>query len=285
MGLSKFDCGRIIGSIVALLQPTQFLHHETKLSLLRLCARLTRNYENAQIFIRCGGVRMILQLQQSCSFMGFPTYAIIILRHVLEAPPVLQEAMERVLGMRAAGIVPVGHRDLIYVLTQVSTAVSRDPKIFVAAAKEMLKGEYVINANNSNLVEDGRVMVKSKFGQQPTAAATATAGTGGTTAAEASAQLEAAAAAEAAKEDQFKEDPRVQASVAVVKELLLALVQPCCHYNSTAAEQQQNAAAELLLPDQPPGASGSMAMDDEVSAQTRGDSLRAIEKFIKRKTT
>lgn len=270
MGLSKFDCGRIIGSIVALLQPTQFLHHETKLSLLRLCARLTRNYENAQVFIRCGGVRMILQLQQSCSFMGFPTYAIIILRHVLEAPPVLQEAMERVLGMRAAGIVPVGHRDLIYVLTQVSTAVSRDPKIFVAAAKEMLKGEYVINANNANLVEDGRVMVKSKFGQQPTAAATATAGTGsGTTAAEASAQLEAVAAAETAKEDQFKEDPRVQASVAVVKELLLALVQPCCHYNSTAAEQQQNAAAELLLPDQPPGASGSMGMDDEVSAQTR----------------
>lgn len=212
--------------------------------------------------------------------MGFPTYAIIILRHVLEAPPVLQEAMERVLGMRAAGIVPVGHRDLIYVLTQVSTAVSRDPQIFVAAAKEMLKGEYVINANNANLVEDGRVMVKSKFGQQPTAAAAAAAATatggagagaaaagGGGEASASTAQLEAAAAA-AAKEDQFKDDPRVQASVGVLKELLLALVQPCCHYNSTAAEQQQNAAAELLLPDQPPGASGSMGMDDEVSYQS-----------------
>lgn len=150
VGLSKFDCGRIIGSIVALLQPAHLLHHETKLSLLRLCARLTRNYENAQVFIRRGGVRMLLQLQQSCSFMGFPTYAIIILRHVLEAPPVLQEAMERVLGMRAAGIVPIGHRDLIYVLTQVSTAVSRNPKIFVAAAKEMLKGDYLMNAGSSS---------------------------------------------------------------------------------------------------------------------------------------
>jgi len=171
VGLSKFDCGRIIGSIVDLLQPSHLMLNETKLSLLRLCARLTRNYDNAQVFIRRGGVRMLLHLQQACSFMGFPTYANIILRHVLEAPPVLQEAMERVLGMRAAGIVPVGHRDLIFVLTQVSSAVSRNPQIFVAAAKEMLKGEYMLNTNSTAMADDARVMVKSKFGQQPTAAA------------------------------------------------------------------------------------------------------------------
>ncbi|XP_030381581.1 E3 ubiquitin-protein ligase HUWE1 isoform X3 [Scaptodrosophila lebanonensis] len=243
VGLSKFDCGRIIGSIVdLLLQPGQLLNYETKLSLLRLCARLTRNYENAQIFIKRGGVRMLLQLQQSCSFMSFPTYAIIILRHVLEAPPVLQEAMERVLGMRAAGIVPVGHRDLIYVITQVSTAVSRDPTIFVAAAKEMLKGEYLINSS-SNPTDDARVMVKSKFGQQSQGGTSNATGT------------------EQQPKDEAKDDSLVQSSISVLKELLHALIQPCCHYGSST-ESVQNA-AELVVPDQPPSAVGTTNVGDE----------------------
>ncbi|XP_070138870.1 E3 ubiquitin-protein ligase HUWE1 isoform X1 [Drosophila bipectinata] len=246
VGLSKFDCGRIIGSIVALLQPGLLLHHETKLSLLRLCARLTRNFDNAQVFIRRGGVRMLLQLQQSCSFMGFPTYAIIILRHVLEAPPVLQEAMERVLGMRAAGIVPISHRDLIYVLTQVSTAVSRNPQIFVAAAKEMLKGDYLLNPGSTPLTDDARIMVKSKFGQQPTAAA------GNPNQTQGSGQ-DATSPTCGSKVD-LKDDLQVQSSVEVLKELLLALVQPCCHYGGIAASDRGPlAAAELFQPDQPLG--------------------------------
>ncbi|XP_039153200.1 E3 ubiquitin-protein ligase HUWE1 isoform X2 [Drosophila simulans] len=251
VGLSKFDCGRIIGSIVDLLQPSHQMLNETKLSLLRLCARLTRNYDNAQVFIRRGGVRMLLHLQQACSFMGFPTYANIILRHVLEAPPVLQEAMERVLGMRAAGIVPVGHRDLIYVLTQVSSAVSRNPQIFVAAAKEMLKGEYLINTNSTTLTDDARVMVKSKFGQQPTAAA------GGATP-----HNQTPTPPPAAK-DELKDDPQVQSSVAVLKELLHGLVQPCWHYGGTGSPDRGQGAAELLQPDQPPGTAQG-CHDDEL---------------------
>ncbi|XP_039498018.1 E3 ubiquitin-protein ligase HUWE1 isoform X2 [Drosophila santomea] len=246
VGLSKFDCGRIIGSIVDLLQPSHQMLNETKLSLLRLCARLTRNYDNAQVFIRRGGVRMLLHLQQACSFMGFPTYANIILRHVLEAPPVLQEAMERVLGMRAAGIVPVGHRDLIYVLTQVSSAVSRNPQIFVAAAKEMLKGEYLLNTNSTTLADDARVMVKSKFGQQPTAAA------GGAT-----------PTPPPAAKDELKDDPQVQSSVAVLKDLLHGLVQPCWHYGGTGSLDRGQGAAELLQPDQPPGTAQG-CHDDEL---------------------
>ncbi|XP_020812175.1 E3 ubiquitin-protein ligase HUWE1 isoform X3 [Drosophila serrata] len=255
VGLSKFDCGRIIGSIVDLLKPTNLLHNETKLSLLRLCARLTRNYDNAQVFIRRGGVRMLLHLQQACSFMGFPTYAIIILRHVLEAPPVLQEAMERVLGMRAAGIVPVGHRDLIYVLTQVSTAVSRNPQIFVAAAKEMLKGEYLLNSSSSTLTDDARVMVKSKFGQQPTAAA------GGAT-------PQTQTPPPSKSDDELKDDPQVQSSVAVLKDLLHGLVQPCWHYGGTASTDRGHGAAELVQPDQPPGTAPQGCHDDEARPET-----------------
>ncbi|XP_017113044.1 E3 ubiquitin-protein ligase HUWE1 isoform X3 [Drosophila elegans] len=255
VGLSKFDCGRIIGSIVDLLQPSHLMLNETKLSLLRLCARLTRNYDNAQVFIRRGGVRMLLHLQQACSFMGFPTYANIILRHVLEAPPVLQEAMERVLGMRAAGIVPVSHRDLIYVLTQVSSAVSRNPQIFVAAAKEMLRGEYLLNTTSTTLADDARVMVKSKFGQQPTAAA------GGAT--PHSQTTTPAAGAAASKEDLLKDDPQVQSSVAVLKDLLHGLVQPCWHYGGTGSSDRGQGAAELLQPDQPPGTAQG-CHDDEL---------------------
>ncbi|XP_016986687.1 E3 ubiquitin-protein ligase HUWE1 isoform X2 [Drosophila rhopaloa] len=251
VGLSKFDCGRIIGSIVDLLQPAHLMLNETKLSLLRLCARLTRNYDNAQVFIRRGGVRMLLHLQQACSFMGFPTYANIILRHVLEAPPVLQEAMERVLGMRAAGIVPVSHRDLIYVLTQVSSAVSRNPQIFVAAAKEMLKGEYLLNTTSSTLADDARVMVKSKFGQQPTAAA------GGAT------PHSQTPTPPTAPKDDLKDDPQVQSSVAVLKDLLHGLVQPCWHYGGTGSLDRGQGAAELLQPDQPPGTAQG-CHDDEL---------------------
>ncbi|XP_037724903.1 E3 ubiquitin-protein ligase HUWE1 isoform X3 [Drosophila subpulchrella] len=254
VGLSKFDCGRIIGSIVDLLQPSHLMLNETKLSLLRLCARLTRNYDNAQVFIRRGGVRMLLHLQQACSFMGFPTYANIILRHVLEAPPVLQEAMERVLGMRAAGIVPVGHRDLIFVLTQVSSAVSRNPQIFVAAAKEMLKGEYMLNTNSTAMADDARVMVKSKFGQQPTAAA------GGATP-----HSQTPTPPPAAK-DELKDDPQVQSSVAVLKDLLHGLVQPCWHYGGTGSLDRGQGAAELLQPDQPPGTTQGCHDDEETPA-------------------
>ncbi|SPP78575.1 E3 ubiquitin-protein ligase HUWE1 isoform X2 [Drosophila guanche] len=255
VGLSKFDCARIIGSIVSLLQPPILLQHETKLSLLRLCARLTRNYENAQTFIRRGGVKMLLQLQQSCSFMGFPTYAIIILRHVLEAPPVLQEAMERVLGMRAAGIVPVGQRDLIFVLTQVSTAVSRNPQIFVAAAKEMLRGEYLMNSNSSSgnaLADDARVMVKSKFGQQPTAAA------GGPN---------PQTPPPAPVKEEMWEDPMVQSAVAVLKELLLALVQPCCHYSIAVPTNDHPKAAAELPQTEHPGSTQFGAMEEDEPTQ------------------
>ncbi|XP_017050710.2 LOW QUALITY PROTEIN: E3 ubiquitin-protein ligase HUWE1 [Drosophila ficusphila] len=253
VGLSKFDCGRIIGSIVDLLQPSHLMLNDTKLSLLRLCARLTRNYDNAQVFIQRGGVRMLLHLQQACSFMGFPTYANIILRHVLEAPPVLQEAMERVLGMRAAGIVPVGHRDLIYVLTQVSSAVSRNPQIFVAAAKEMLKGEYLLNSANSAMADDARVMVKSKFGQHPTAAA------GGATP-----NSQTPTPPPPAAKDELKDDPQVQSSVSVLKDLLHGLVQPCWHYGGTgSSDRGQGAAGELLQPDQQPEVGGQQGSHDK----------------------
>ncbi|XP_017074382.1 E3 ubiquitin-protein ligase HUWE1 isoform X3 [Drosophila eugracilis] len=265
VGLSKFDCGRIIGSIVDLLQPSHLMLNETKLSLLRLCARLTRNYDNAQVFIRRGGVRMLLHLQQACSFMGFPTYANIILRHVLEAPPVLQEAMERVLGMRAAGNVPVGHRDLIYVLTQVSSAVSRNPQIFVAAAKEMLKGEYQINTNGTTLADDARVMVKSKFGQTPTTA------TGGAT------PHSQTPTPPPTSKDELKDDPQVQSSVAVLKDLLHGLVQPCWHYGGTESADRGQGAAELLQPDQPPGMAQG-CHDDELYFRFQETPAPAISK-------
>ncbi|XP_053950966.1 E3 ubiquitin-protein ligase HUWE1 [Anastrepha ludens] len=209
VGLSRENCTDIIACLVHLLRPELMVDFETKLSIMKLCARLTKDYENAKAFVKNGGVSLLLKMRQTCGMMGFPTYAIVIIRHVLEAPSVLQEAIERILVARSSATVPVGHRDLVYLFTQVSSAVARHPTIFLTAAKQSLQAD---NAMSSNFpMDESRFLVKSQTHNKSI--------------------------------DTFPSTfpkPNEESSEETVKELLRAIVQPCIHYGGVSTTEDQD---------------------------------------------
>ncbi len=70
---------------------------DTLHAVLRLLLRLTRDHEFAAIFRHLNGPRLLLRLTQQSAFQGFSALATLILRHALEEPAVLSQAIEKVL--------------------------------------------------------------------------------------------------------------------------------------------------------------------------------------------
>lgn len=74
---------------------------DTLHAVMRVCLRLTRNFENAMIFGGLGGVRLLLNLTLDSSFTGFLSLSTLLIRHVMEEPHTLRHAMEKVLELTA----------------------------------------------------------------------------------------------------------------------------------------------------------------------------------------
>lgn len=70
-------------------------------ALMRLVLRLTRDYSLAKFFSEKGGVTALLELEQDSNFIGFSSLAILILRHIMEDPTTLRNAIERVSFIKA----------------------------------------------------------------------------------------------------------------------------------------------------------------------------------------
>ncbi|XP_037929563.1 E3 ubiquitin-protein ligase HUWE1 [Teleopsis dalmanni] len=210
IGLAKYDSTEIIKCCVRLLNPLLLLNYEVKQSILKLCARLTREFENAKLFYRNGGLNILLNMHQPCNVMGYPTYAIVIIRHMVEAPAVLQESMERIIASRTFQSVPVGHRDLTFVLTQISSAVGRHPSIFLAAAKQILQADYINNPISS--LDDSRFLVKSQSIPRKCNLST----------------------------DKVEDGLYSQISTNVIKDILNSLIQPCIHYTKSSYKNKSS---------------------------------------------
>lgn len=213
VGLSKLDNNSFIICLIRLLQHGFFLQFDTQLAILKLCSRLTKNYKNAEIFFKNGGLKLLLKMRQSCGIMAFPTYAIIIIRHLLEAPKVLQETFEQVLTLKTSQQIPASHRDVLFALTQMSSAVSRNPTLFLSTAKQILQWDCSSNLKFS--LDHSKFLIKAAKTKK----------------------MES-------KETHSEENLTVQSSVKVVKELLKAVIQPCIHYGGVSA---QNNAEEVKL--------------------------------------
>lgn len=69
---------------------------DTLHAVLRLMLRLTRDHQFAQMFVKCGGPKMLLNLKQTSGFQGFFSLTTLILRHILEDPGSLRGTMEKV---------------------------------------------------------------------------------------------------------------------------------------------------------------------------------------------
>ncbi|UYV80320.1 HUWE1 [Cordylochernes scorpioides] len=107
---------------------------------MRLCLRLTCVHENAILFAELGGIKHLLCLTQASSFWGFASLATLLIRHVLEEPPTLRHAMEKVVRSSTAGSsTPLSSKELHYVLRVLAPAACRNPDIFLEVAKNTLR--------------------------------------------------------------------------------------------------------------------------------------------------
>lgn len=160
LGLEEFSTGDIVATCVRLMSPNILMDRDSLHALMKLCVRLTTKYENAEIFAREGGIKLLLEMKQACGYIGFSTLANLLIRHTLEEPRTLAMAMEKVIAARTLQTIPPGYRDLIFMLRRMSSAVARDPEVFKQVARSMLRID--VNALRRGVFsEDFRLIMKS----------------------------------------------------------------------------------------------------------------------------
>ncbi|CAM6105472.1 unnamed protein product [Calypogeia fissa] len=117
----------------------------TSQAVLQLCARLTKTHSVALQFLEAGGLDALLELPMTSLFPGFETVAAAIIRHLLEDPQTLQQAMES--EIRHTLIATLSrHNGRVsprMFLTAMSPVVSRDPSIFMQAVRGACQIESV----------------------------------------------------------------------------------------------------------------------------------------------
>lgn len=138
-GLGPHQCSTLVRACVGLLSIP--VEPDTLHGVLRLSLRLTRCHEAAQAFAALGGPRLLLGLTQASAFSGFASLASLLVRHVVEEPPTLAHAMDKVARTMATagGSSPVSSKELHYVLRVLGPAACRDARLFQEVATSVLR--------------------------------------------------------------------------------------------------------------------------------------------------
>ncbi|ONK77230.1 uncharacterized protein A4U43_C02F4420 [Asparagus officinalis] len=121
--------------------PSQTMH-----AVLKLCATLTKVHSVAVSFLDAGALRAMLSLPIGSLFPGFNNVAATIIRHILEDPHTLQQAME--LEIRHSLVTAIGRHGTARVtprsfVQSLSFAILRDPVIFMQAVQAICQIEMV----------------------------------------------------------------------------------------------------------------------------------------------
>ncbi|KAF7064261.1 hypothetical protein CFC21_070622 [Triticum aestivum] len=133
-------------------------------AILQLCATLTKVHVAAISFLESGGLHALLSLPTSSLFSGFNSVVSTIIRHILEDPHTLQQAME--LEIRHS-LVTAANRHANPRVTprnfvqNLAFVVHRDPVIFMKAAQAVCQIEMVGDRPYVVLLKD-REKEKSK---------------------------------------------------------------------------------------------------------------------------
>ncbi|KAL6623150.1 hypothetical protein ACP70R_033029 [Stipagrostis hirtigluma subsp. patula] len=133
-------------------------------AILQLCATLTKVHAAALCFLESGGLNALLSLPTISLFSGFNNVASTIIRHILEDPHTLQQAME--LEIRHS-LVTAANRHANPRVTprnfvqNLAFVVYRDPVIFMKAAQAVCQIEMVGDRPYVVLLKD-REKEKSK---------------------------------------------------------------------------------------------------------------------------
>ncbi|XP_073006653.1 E3 ubiquitin-protein ligase UPL2-like [Typha latifolia] len=140
------------------------LPSETMHVVLQLCATLTKVHTVAVTFLDSGGLHALLSLPPSSLFSGFNNVAAAIIRHILEDPHTLQQAME--LEIRHSLVTATNRHSNARVtprnfVQNLAFVISRDPVVFMKAAQSVCQIEMVGDRPYVVLLKD-REKEKSK---------------------------------------------------------------------------------------------------------------------------
>ncbi|GAB4839475.1 hypothetical protein Ancab_028998 [Ancistrocladus abbreviatus] len=122
------------------------LPSDTMHAVLQLCATLTRTHPVAVAFLDAGGLPLLLNLPTGSLFSGFDNIAATIIRHILEDPQTLQQAMESEIRHSVVGATnrhSSGRLTPRNFLLSLSSVISRDPVVFMRAAQSVCQVEMV----------------------------------------------------------------------------------------------------------------------------------------------
>jgi E3 ubiquitin-protein ligase HUWE1 len=103
----------IVRSCVGLMVPS--IDGDTLHAVLRLCLRLTREYEHSFLFVDLGGMKKLLNLTQISTFHSFVSLITLLIRHLFEDQPSLRYAMEKTLRL-SVSINAVATREINFFL-------------------------------------------------------------------------------------------------------------------------------------------------------------------------
>lgn len=157
--LSSYVPEEIVSSCVQLMAHQQ-LDRDTLHAIMRVLVRLTKNYSLAEVFARFGGIDVLLNMKQNSGFIGFTTLATLLIRHVIEEPKTLSLAIQNVLVNRTLVTIPPGHRELLFLIRQLNSAVYRDPELFKEAALKILRVDFD-SMKRSQFPDEKRFIMKS----------------------------------------------------------------------------------------------------------------------------
>lgn len=122
------------------------LPSETMHAVLQLCSTLTRTHSIAVTFLDSGGLHSLLSLPTASLFVGFDNVAATIIRHILEDPQTLQQAMESEIRLSVAALAnrqSSGRLTPRNFLSNLTSVIQRDPVIFMKAAQSVCQIEMV----------------------------------------------------------------------------------------------------------------------------------------------
>ncbi|XAR48483.1 Ubiquitin--protein ligase [Bertholletia excelsa] len=122
------------------------LPSETMHAVLQLCSTLTKTHSVAVSFLDAGGLPLLISLPASSLFVGFDSIAATIIRHILEDPQTLQQAMESEIRhsiVTAANRQSNGRLTPRNFLLNLTSVILRDPVVFMQAAKSVCQVEMV----------------------------------------------------------------------------------------------------------------------------------------------
>lgn len=165
--LNSSQIDSILESMITLMQLPVDSH--TSDALIRLCLRLTTNYQAACSFVEKNGINALLNITRASLFQGYVPLVLMILRHLLEDPEAIKILMDKVIRLQMTSVAT--SREMHDLLRNLSPLAHRNREAFKNAAMNLLRINTPLFNARARLNDDERTgillrLVTMKNGEQ-----------------------------------------------------------------------------------------------------------------------